>query len=158
MNLEGEGADESKKGSDKDEAEDDDDDGEEFSYRVYYRKEEIRMAKAMQVRDTFEDLITMRQHTNAENQENPQNNKFNIMDFTPTEKIASASTVKKNKSMARSGLAGSKKKGTIIGFDDEEDDPNFDEFLADFEKKKKESDENAMTEHKLHELEKTNLE
>ena len=64
---EGDGADESKKGSDKDEAEDDDDEGDEYSYRVYYRKEEIRMAASMQARDQFEDLITMRQHTVLEN-------------------------------------------------------------------------------------------
>ena len=53
----------------------------------------------------------------------------------------------------KSGM-GSKKKGATLGFDDDEDDPNFDEFLADYTKKKKETDENAMTEHKLHELEK----
>ena len=50
-NQEGDGADESKKGSDKDEAEDDDDEGDEYQYRLYYRKEEIRMASAMQEKD-----------------------------------------------------------------------------------------------------------
>ena len=51
------------------------------------------------------------------------------MDFTPREKSPSLN-IKKKKQI--------QKKGTIIGFDDEEEDPNFDEFLADFEKKKKE--------------------
>ena len=85
-NQEGDGADDSKKGSDKDEGEDDDEEGYEYSFRVYYRKEEIRMANAMQVKDQFEDLMTMRHNTIVENQENPPNNKFNIMDFTPREK------------------------------------------------------------------------
>ena len=73
------------------------------------------------------------------------------MDFTPREKSGVSQITKKSK--MKSGM-GSKKKGAILGFDDDEDDPNFDEFLADYTKKKKETDENAMTEHKLHELEK----
>lgn len=135
---EGDGGDESKKGSEKDEAEDDEDDNDEYRYRVYYKKEEIRMANQMQARDQFEDLMTMRNNTLAENQENPPPNKFNIMDFTPREKSPITSTIKKKN--LRSGLAGSKKMGAIIGFDEEEEDPNFDEFLADYEKKKKETD------------------
>ena len=35
---------------------------------------------------------------------------------------------------------------------------NFDEFVADFEKKKKEAEDNDLTEYKLHELEKKELE
>ena len=73
------------------------------------------------------------------------------MDFTPKAQSAVSQITKKSK--MKSGL-GSKKKGAILGFDDEEDDPNFDEFLADYTKKKKETDENAMTEQKLHDLEK----
>ena len=45
---EGEHGEDSKKGSDKDEQEEGIDDEEEFSYRVYFRKEEIKMAKEMQ--------------------------------------------------------------------------------------------------------------
>ena len=75
------------------------------------------------------------------------------MDFTPREKTTPVMTKgqKKKQSMA-------KKKGTIIGFDEEEDDENFDEFLADFEKKKKEKEDNEMTDLKIHEMEKSNLE
>ena len=150
----GEVGDESKKGSDKDEAEEDEDDGDEYCYRVFYKKEEIRMSNAMQNRDTFEDLISMRYMTNIENSENPQVNKFNIMDFTPREK-SPVNNLAKSKKLTKSGIA----KKAIKGFDDEdEDDPNFDEFLADFEKNKKHVDEAQMTEIKLHELEKTNLE
>ena len=98
----------------------------------------------------------MRHNTLAENQENPPPNTFNIMDFTPREKSPTTSMIKKKNT--RSGMAGSKKMGAIIGFDEEEEDPNFDEFLADYEKKKKETENEAMTEHKLHELEKANLE
>ena len=154
-NQEGDGGDDSKKGSEKDDAEDDDEEGYEYSFRVYYRKEEIRMANAMQGKDQFEDLITMRHNTIIENQENPPNNKFNIMDFTPREK-SPATSIAKKKSL-KSGI-GQKKKGMILGFDEEEEDQNFDEFLADYEKKKKETDDAAMTEQKLHELEKANLE
>ena len=116
---EGEGGDDSKKGSEKDDAEDDDEEGYEYSFRVYYRKEEIRMANAMQVKDQFGDLMTMRQNTIIENQENPQTNKFNIMDFQPREKSPAASIAKKKN--LKSG-ASQKKKGMILGFDEEEED------------------------------------
>ena len=43
----GEQGEDSKRGSDKDENEEGIDDEEEFSYRVYFRKEEIKMAKEM---------------------------------------------------------------------------------------------------------------
>ena len=98
----------------------------------------------------------MKHNTIVENQENPPSNKFNIMDFTPQEKTEATSQIIKKKSM-RAGMS-MRKKGTLIGFDDDEDDQNFDDFLADYEKKKKETDDNIMTEHKLHELEKANLE
>ena len=137
----GDVGDESKKGSDKDEAEEDEDDGEEYNYRVYYKKEEIRMSNAMQMRDQFEDLMSMRLTTNQENQDNPQSNRFNIMDFTPREKSPVNSMIKKNKSKI-----GVDKKKATIGFDEDEDDPNFDEFLADFEKNKKDKNDASMTE------------
>ena len=54
------GGEDSKKGSDKDENEENLDEEEEFSYRVYFRKEEIKMAREMQARDQFEDVIAMR--------------------------------------------------------------------------------------------------
>ena len=116
---EGEGGDDSKKGSEKDDAEDDDEEGYEYSFRVYYRKEEIRMANAMQIKDQFGDLMTMRHNTIIENQENPQINKFNIMDFQPREKSPAASIAKKKN--LKSG-ASQKKKGMILGFDEEEED------------------------------------
>ena len=110
------------------------------------------MAYREQDRDQFDDLITMRHNTIVENQDNPQVNKFNIMDFTPREKSPAGSVVKKrNQSQMR-------KKAAIKGLDDDDDEDNFDEFLADFEKKKKEKDDSQMTEMKLHEIEKTNLE
>lgn len=45
---EGEDGEDSKSGSQKDEAENDDDDDENFMFRVYFRKEEISMASASQ--------------------------------------------------------------------------------------------------------------
>ena len=77
------------------------------------------MANAMQVKDQFGDLMTMRQNTINENQENPPNNKFNIMDFQPREKTPATSIAKKKN--LKSGL-GQKKKGIILGFDEEEED------------------------------------
>ena len=47
-------------------------------------------------------------------------------------------------------------KSVII--EEEEDASQFDEFIADYEKKKKEAEDNVMTEIKLHELEKKELE
>jgi len=92
----------------------------------------------------------MRQNTVAENFENIGTTRFNIMDFTPREKGPTLNIKKKKAgSMA--------KKGAVID-DEEDEDPNFDEFLADFEKKKKEKEDSEMTEHKLHEMEKANLE
>lgn len=127
--LEGEAGEDSKKGSDKDEAEDDDDEGDEFNYRVYYRKEEIMMASQMQARDQFEELVNMRHNTVAENKESQPANKFNILDFTPRAKSPNLSMSKKK--ISRSGLQGSRKRGAIIGFEDDDDDQNFDEYVAD---------------------------
>ena len=56
-------------------------------------------------------------------------NRINILDFTPREKVVEDLT-KKNKKAT--------KKKVVLGIEDEEEDPNFDEYLADYEKKKKE--------------------
>lgn len=45
-----------------------------------------------------------------------------------------ANNKKKGESRAKDPAA---KKGGIVGFDEEEEDPNFDEFLADIDSKKK---------------------
>ena len=151
--AEGEGGEDSKKGSEKDEAEEVDDDEDDYQHRVFYRKEEILTAHDMQARDMFDDIQCMRQESLAE-LDQTMFNKFNILDFTPKAKVDTPVT----KTKKRTGLTKSKKVGDIPGFDEEEEDPNFDEFLADFEKKKKEKETNEMTELKLHEMEKTNLE
>ena len=66
-------------------------------------------------------------------------------------------TIKKGKKMGASML---RKKGAALGGleDDEAEDSNFDQFLTDYEKQKKEQEDSQMTEIKLHELEKTKLE
>ena len=56
------------------------------------------------------------------------------MDFSTVQKVASANNKKKGESKVKDPAA---KKGGIVGFDDEEEDPNFDEFLADIDSKKK---------------------
>ena len=73
------------------------------------------------------------------------------MDFTPQakNKIEVVDPKKKKK----------QKEGTkIVGFNTEEEDPNFDEFVANFQKDKKDSEDQIKTEIKLHEMEKGNLE
>ena len=105
----------------------------------------------MQHRDQFEDLVIMRQNTVAENEGVAASNKYNILDFTPRNKNTPPHNLKKKKA---TGSTKEKIKPTIGGFEDEDEDPNFDEFLADFEKKKKDKEDNEMTELKLHELEK----
>ena len=150
--AEGEGGEDSKKGSEKDEAEEIDDDEDDYQHRVFYKKDEIYTAHEHQAKDMFEELLYLRQESTAELDQTVLN-KFNILDFTPKAKVDTPVT----KTKKRTGLT-KKKVGDIPGFDEEEEDPNFDEFLADFEKKKKEKENNEMTELKLHEMEKTNLE
>ena len=89
-----------------------------------------------------------------ENIDNNTIQKFNIMDFTPRDKSPFPPSIKKKKV---GGMASVKKKGAVIGFDEEEEDPNFDEFLADFEKKKKQLEDSQFTDIKMHEMEKTSL-
>ncbi len=52
------------------------------------------------------------------------------------------------------------KEGTkVVGFNsEEEEDPNFDEFVANYEKDKKDNEDQIKTEIKLHEMEKGVLE
>ena len=93
--AEGEG--ESKKGSEKDEAEEVDDEDDEYHYRVYFRKEEIRYAMSQQETDQFEDLLLMKTVATQENIENVgTTNKFNIMDFQPS--MSSMPLIMKGKS------------------------------------------------------------
>ena len=150
-----ENVEDSKKGSEKDEAEEPDDDDDMFAYRVYFRKEEIQMASEMQERDQFEELLMLRAQTQNELAANPQlQQKFNIMDFTPREAGSFKPAMKKKKSSNNKFRKG----GRQIEFDVAEEDPNFDEYLANFEKQKKDAESDKMTELKLHEMEKHSLE
>ena len=67
-------------------------------------------------------------------------NRFNIADYTPRDKGQPLFMSQKSK---RNQL---KKNNVAIGIEDEDDVSNFDEFVADFEKKKKEEEDNVMTE------------
>jgi len=49
------------------------------------------------------------------------------------------------------------KKKNVVGFDEDEEDVNFDEYLADFENKKKAEEADQMTEVKIHDMEKLEL-
>lgn len=60
------------------------DDEEEYSYRVFFRKEEIRMTAEMQQKDQFADLLSMRTLATAEQTKNMgMSQKFNILDYSP---------------------------------------------------------------------------
>ena len=52
-----------------------------------------------------------------------------------------------------SPTGGRRRGGRSIGFEMDDEDPNFDEYLADFQKKKKAQETEKMTELKLHEME-----
>ena len=88
------------------------------------------MAKEMQGRDQFDDVIALRMNATADAMVNqgPGSNRINILDFTPREKVVEDLSKKKKKVT----------KKVVLGIEEEEEDPNFDEFLADYEKKKKE--------------------
>ena len=71
------------------------------------------------------------------------------MDFSTVQKVTSAINKKKRNSKAENEAA---KQGGVVGFDEEEEDPQFDEFLAGISNKKE--NDGRMTDAKLHELEK----
>ena len=62
-----EGEDRSKKGSEKDEHEEVDEDDEEYMFRVFFKRDEIRMAGEMQRKDQFEELVQMKVAATQEN-------------------------------------------------------------------------------------------
>jgi len=65
----------------------------------------------------------MRQNTVAENEGVAASNKYNILDFTPHGKDTPPQSLKKKKKI---GDVKEKIKPTIAGFDEDEEDPNFD--------------------------------
>ena len=86
------------------------------------------MASEMQERDQFEDLLNLRAQTQNELAMNPMSQRFNIMDFTPREPGSFKPSMKKKKS----SKVKNRKGGRQIEFDVAEEDPNFDEYLANF--------------------------
>lgn len=106
-------------------------DDEEYTFRVFFRKEEIKMAKELQSRDQFDDVISLRMDATAEAAVNygSKINRINILDFTPREKKEEDVTKKKKKS---------KTKKVVLGIEEEEEDDNYEEQLEEYEKKKKE--------------------
>jgi len=122
--------------------------------RIFFRKEEIRMANAMQEKDMFEELLSLRMTATQETIEmnGPHSQRFNIADFQPFEKPPEVLTKKKTKSSLPSRRAFSK---MSVMFNDDEDYG-----MENAEQFEKQQDEQSLKTHriKMHELEKSQLE
>mmetsp|Transcript_30855 Transcript_30855/g.38164 ORF Transcript_30855/g.38164 Transcript_30855/m.38164 type:complete len:92 (-) Transcript_30855:491-766(-) len=82
----------------KDEPEDQDDDEEEYSYRVFFRREEIRMANEMQSKDMFADLINMKINATQDHIRSmgPNSQRINILEHSPKKGPSAPIPSKKN--------------------------------------------------------------
>ena len=120
---------------------DHDDDDDDFHFRVFFRKDEIRMAAKMQQKDQFADLIQARSAAANESIKNmgPNNTKFNILDFSPTKAPVAPPPKKKGKGLNKmnsvrgSGMLG---QGTLADLDEEDSEEDA-EYLASLEEHKK---------------------
>lgn len=119
---EAEGDELSARGSQIDQAEEEADDGDEdLRCRIYFSKDEIKTATESQTRDVFFDIVSLRQQTIEE--AGPIPTKFNILDFAPDRTSVNA--------ILKDRKRGAKKKN-VVGFDEEDEDKDFDDYLADF--------------------------